>query len=83
METQEEWTREHALWALGNKTVVLGGAGFCHPGILTKIEACNWNTLLYLKSQNIDQLKTMKGNMSIEELLVRMQHGRENITINI
>ena len=51
--------------------------------ILAKIEACNWNTLLYLKSHNIDQLKTMKINLSIEKLLMRMQHGWEKTGNNL
>ena len=50
--------------------------------ILTELKAFNWESRLFLKSHNLDQLKAMESNMSIEELQVIMRHGKKNRTIN-
>ena len=49
--------------------------------ILTELEAFNVDSRLFLKSHNLDQLKAMESNMSIEQLQVLIQHGKDNITI--
>ena len=75
----DKWNNEAALWTLERETTTLA---YPFLDILTKLEAFNWDSRLFLKSHNLNQLKALESNKSIEKLQVMMRHGKNNITIN-